>query len=88
MTPLVINAGVAGVVIILIIFKVLVPGWYARRLEKENEVLRAAAERAAAELSLTNQLVQELRTIAAARAGIPAPGGSYGGPTPVAAPPP
>lgn len=74
-TPLLINAGVAGLVVVLIILKVLVPGWYVTKLEKQNEILSSTAERAVRELAMTNQLVGELRAIAVQRAGaLPVPG--------------
>jgi len=87
-TILITNAGVAGVVIILLIFKILVPRWYVAKLEEENKTLSATAERAVAELALSNQLVGELRAIALQRAGtaiLPPPGlGGTAGESPVA----
>lgn len=62
------DAGIAGLVVVLIIFKVLVPGWYAKGLEKQNELLSATAERAVNELAMRNQLILELRSIAVQRA--------------------
>ena len=68
-TALVTGGGVCGVVVILLIIKVLVPGWYATKLEAENKVLAETAKRAVDELALENQLVGELRAIAIARGG-------------------
>ena len=80
-TPLILNAGVAGLVVIMIVFKILVPRWYVTKLEDDNKSLSVTAERAVAELALSNQLVGELRAIAIARAGpagIPGQGGASG----------
>lgn len=87
-TALITNAGIAGIVVVLIVFKVLVPGWYAKKLEQQNEILSATAERAVSELALANQLVGELRALAVHRAapaatGNPGQGGAAGD-TPVA----
>lgn len=68
-TALVTGGGVCGVVVILLILKVLVPGWYATKLEKENQLLAGTAERAVNELATANQLIGELRAIAIARGG-------------------
>ena len=66
-TALITNAGIAGIVIILIICRVLTPGWYSKKLEKENELLAATAERVTAELVSRNELISELRLLAIAR---------------------
>ena len=68
-TALITGSGVAGIVVVLLILKVLVPGWYATKLEKENQTLAETAKRAVDELALANQLVGELRAIAIARGG-------------------
>lgn len=68
-TALVTGGGVCGVVVILLILKVLVPGWYATKLESENKILSSTAERAVNELAIANQLIGELRAIALARGG-------------------
>jgi hypothetical protein len=68
-TALVTGGGVCGVVVLLLIVKVLVPGWYATKLEQENQVLSGTAERAVNELAIANQLIGELRAIAIARGG-------------------
>jgi hypothetical protein len=87
-TPLIVNAGVAGLVIVLVIFKVLVPSWYVKKLEAQNDILTSTAERAVGELALANQLVGELRAIALQRAGpmvisaaVPGQGGAGATPT-------
>ena len=66
-TALITNAGIAGIVIILIICRVLTPGWYSKKLEKENELLAATAERVTSELVSRNELISELRLLAIAR---------------------
>lgn len=68
-TALVTGGGVCGVVVVLLIIKALVPGWYASKLERENQVLSETAQRAVNELTLANQLVSELRAIALVRGG-------------------
>lgn len=82
------DAGIAGLVVVLIIFKVLVPGWYAKQLEHQNELLTSTAEKAVAELQLANQLILELRAIAVQRAGVVPTGGGAGAATSLAPPSP
>lgn len=85
-TVLISNAGIAGVVVILICLKVLTPGWYAKKLEQQNEILAATADRAVSELAVANQLIGELRALAYQRTGhlaVP-PGEGTAGETPVA----
>lgn len=76
--PALINAGVAGVVIVLLITRVFVLGSEFRKLEKETESLRISsandqesARLAVSQLAMANQLVGELRQIARYRAGGP-----------------
>jgi Tfp pilus assembly protein PilO len=77
------GAGVTSVVvIILLLLKVLVPGWVYRKveedyekLEKANDDLREALKDSARELALTNQLAWELRIAAARQGGLPQLGG-------------
>lgn len=87
-TTLITNAGVAGLGIVLIIFKVLVPGWYAKKLEQQNEILSTTAERAVNELALANQMIGELRALAYQRNALAATGhpgqGGAAGDAPVA----
>lgn len=68
-TDLIIGGGVCGVVVVLMILKVLVPGWYATKLEAENKVLADTAKRAVNELAVANQVISELRVIAIVRGG-------------------
>ena len=77
------GAGVTSVVVfLLLMFKILAPGWYVRKLEsdyakleKANDDLREALKDSARELALTNQLAWELRIAAARQGGTPLPGG-------------
>lgn len=69
-----INAGVAGIVVILLIFGWLVPKWAYSKLEEENKLLREALalERqrggeAAGQMGVTNQLIGALVELAEAR---------------------
>jgi len=70
------GSGVAGIVIVLLITKVLVLGWEYRKLEKENDSLRVSskndqetARTAVSQLAMANQLIGELKQIARYRAG-------------------
>lgn len=74
-TTLITNAGIAGVVIVLILLGILVPKWYVSKLEKEitlkDQALKTEREiskQATEQLAIANQLVGELRAIAAQRA--------------------
>ena len=74
------NAGVAGVVVILLILGWLVPKWAYSRLEEENRHLREALEaerqragEAAASAGVTNQLIGALVDLAAERKAVRAP---------------
>ena len=71
-----IDSGVAGVVIVLLISRVFVLGPEFRKVEKENESLRISsrndqesARLAVAQLAMANQIIGELRQIARYRAG-------------------
>ena len=75
-----INAGVAGVVVILLILGFLVPKWAYSRLEQENKSLREALElerqragEAASTQTVTNQLIGALVDLAAERKGLQTP---------------
>lgn len=68
-TDLIIGGGVCGVVVVLMILKVLVPGWYVSKLEREAEVHAETARKAVNELAVANQLISELRAIAIVRGG-------------------
>jgi hypothetical protein len=76
-----INSGVAGVVIILLILGWLVPKWAYSRLEAENKALREALqlerrrnEEIASTAGVTNQLIGALVDLAGERKGINPPG--------------
>lgn len=69
-----INAGVAGVVVLLLIFGYLVPKWAYRKLEEENKLLREALtlerqrnSEASSQMGVTNQLIGALVELAEAR---------------------
>lgn len=68
-TALITGGGVCGVVVVLLILKVLVPGWYATKLEREAQVNAETARKAVNELAVANQLISELRAIAIVRGG-------------------
>lgn len=66
-----INAGVAGVIVILMMTGYLVPKWVYKKLEKENKALREAYElqrQRSIETTnqgvVTNQLIQALVDVA------------------------
>jgi hypothetical protein len=68
------NAGVAGVVIVLIVAGILVPKPYYTRLEEENKLLREGrdidrqrASEAASTAGVTNQLIGALTNLATER---------------------
>ena len=78
-----INAGVAGVVVILLIAGWLVPKWAYSKLEQENKSLREAlqlerqrAGEAASTHAVTNQLIGALVDLAAERKGVTPPEGT------------
>ena len=69
-----INAGVAGIVVFLLIMGLLVPKWAYRKLEKENESWREAYElqrqrnnELASQMGIANQLIEAVRELAEAR---------------------
>lgn len=68
-TALITGGGVCGVVVVLLILKVLVPGWYATKLEREAQVNAETARKAVNELAIANQVISELRAIAIVRGG-------------------
>lgn len=84
------GAGITSVVVLLLLlFKVLVPGWYTKKLEgdyekleKANDDLREALKDQGKQLDLANQLAWELRMAAVRQVGGLSPGGEHG--TPVA----
>lgn len=86
------GAGItSAVVVVLLLFKILVPGWYAKKLEsdytkleKANDDLREAIKDQSKQLELANQLAWELRMAAVRQVGGLPPGGGSGGPSPVA----
>lgn len=74
------NAGVAGVVLILLTLGWLVPKWAYNRLEQENKSLREAlqlerqrAGEVASSTGVTNQLIGALVDLASERKGIQPP---------------
>ncbi len=69
-----VNAGVAGIVILLLIFGYLVPKWAYSKLEEENKLLREALQlerqrgsEAASQMGVTNRLIGALVELAEAR---------------------
>jgi hypothetical protein len=69
-----INSGVAGAVLVLLILGLLVPKWVYRRLEQENKHLREALElerqrngEMASTTGVTNQLIGALVDLAQER---------------------
>ena len=69
-----INFGAAGVFLALICFKIFVPGWYVKKLEKaldlreeENRVLRQSNKDLADTAANSNQLIGALKSIAMER---------------------
>lgn len=80
-----INSGVAGVVLILLILGWLVPKWAYSRLEAENKALREALqlerrrnEEIASTAGVTNQLIGALVDLAGERKGIQPPAAQPG----------
>ena len=80
-----INAGVAGVVVILLILGWLVPKWAYARLLEENKSLREALqlerrrnEEIAGTAGVTNQLIGALVDLAGERKGIHPPAAQPG----------
>lgn len=73
------NAGIAGIIIVVIIAGWLIPRPFYSKLEEENRLLREAldlerqrAGEAASQMGVTNQLIGALTALAAERRGSPA----------------